>query len=246
MTYESAKEMLRKARKGTKALCHMTTLRQEGDSFVIRYHNTDVVTLNEDGTYILNSGGWYTPTTKDRINEYSPARIHQEKGLWYHKNGFMFTDKCKVDCDGFPIDSSLALTLITEKAKGKVDRMVSKYIKGFMAMLMETKVMPLPDSGDCWACLFVTAEGKTDCMGYSHLLGHFEERYYVASLLANAIKEHYSDNPGFIWGMIKNDVEKGRDSYHARNALMFYFRKRKIELVKLLIERESCELEAAG
>jgi hypothetical protein len=244
MTYESAKEMLRKARKGSKTLCHMTTLRKVEAGYAIRYHNTDVVTIHEDNSYTLNSGGWYTPTTKDRINEYSPARIHQEKGLWYHKNGFMFADKCKVDDSGFPLDSTLAMTLATEKAKGKVDRMVSKYIKGFMTMLLETKVMPTPDTGDCWGCLFVDTEGKTDVMGYDHLLSHFTDKYYVPSLLANAVNEHYQDNPGFIWHLIKNDVEKGRDSYHARNALMFYFRKRKLELVKLLLE--SCELKAAG
>jgi hypothetical protein len=182
MTYESAKSMLSKARKGTKTLCHMTTLRQEGNSFVIRYHNTDVVSIHEDNTYTLNSGGWYTPTTKDRINEYSPARIHQDKGLWYHKSGVIFADKCKVDDMGFPMEFNLAMTLATEKAKGKVDRMVSKYIKGFMAMLSETKVMPTPDMGDCWACAFVSTEGKTDIMGYDHLLAHFAEKYCAFSI----------------------------------------------------------------
>jgi hypothetical protein len=238
MTYESAKEMLRKARKDSKTLCHMTTLREVETGYAIRYHSTDVVIIHEDNTYTLNSGGWYTPTTKDRINEYSPASIHQEKGLWYHKNGFMFADKCKVDCYGFPLDSTLAFTLATEKAKGKVDRMVSKYIKGFITMLSETKVMPEPGSGDCWAC------NPAEVMGYDHLLTHFEEKYYVPSLLSNAVKEHYPDDPGFVWQLIANDVHKGRDSYHARNALMFYFRKRKLELVKLLIE--DCELKAAG
>lgn len=244
MTYESAKEMLRKARKGTKTLCHMTTLRQEGDTFVIRYHNTDVVTIHEDSTYTLNSGGWYTSTTKDRINEYSPAHIHQENGLWYHKNGILFVDNCKVYNTGYAYEPSLALTFATEKAKGKVDRMVSKYIKGFITMLSETKVMPTPSGGDCWACYFRNEKGETDVMGYDHLLSHFTEKYYVPSLLANAVNEHYPEDAGFVWNLIKHDVEKGRDSYHARNALMFYFRKRKLELVKLLLE--SCELKAAG
>jgi hypothetical protein len=45
----------------------------------VKLHNTVVVQIHNDGTYTLNNGGYLTKTTKDRINEYSPARLYQKK-----------------------------------------------------------------------------------------------------------------------------------------------------------------------
>jgi hypothetical protein len=41
----------------------------------IRLHDTDVVTLHPDGSITLNTGGWYTVTTKDRLNSYLPFGV---------------------------------------------------------------------------------------------------------------------------------------------------------------------------
>jgi hypothetical protein len=49
----------------------------------VRLHNTIVVKIHKDGTYTLNSGGWRTVTTKDRINSYCPVRVSQNKYDWY-------------------------------------------------------------------------------------------------------------------------------------------------------------------
>lgn len=53
------------------------------DAIAIRLHATDVVTYHRDGRIVLNSGGWRTVTTRDRINGYSPARVYSEHGVWY-------------------------------------------------------------------------------------------------------------------------------------------------------------------
>ena len=53
------------------------------NSVVIELHSTPVVTIHEDGTYTLKTGGWQTSTTKDRINQYSPVRVYQRKHEWY-------------------------------------------------------------------------------------------------------------------------------------------------------------------
>jgi len=50
----------------------------------IRLHRTDVVTFRPDGSFFINTGGWLTRTTKDRINKYCKTiRVWQEKGEWY-------------------------------------------------------------------------------------------------------------------------------------------------------------------
>lgn len=57
----------------------------------IMLHSTYVVTIHEDNTYTLRNGGWYSPTTKDRMNKYIPGYVRQVKGEWnVHTNGKVF------------------------------------------------------------------------------------------------------------------------------------------------------------
>ena len=55
------------------------------NTVAIKLHSTYVVKIRNDGTYTLNSGGWQTVTTKDRINQYSPVRVYQRKFEWFVK-----------------------------------------------------------------------------------------------------------------------------------------------------------------
>lgn len=59
-------------------------IRSNGDR-VIRLHLTDIVTIRRNGTIVLDSGGYRTKTTKERMNQYLPAgqRVWAEKGIWY-------------------------------------------------------------------------------------------------------------------------------------------------------------------
>lgn len=70
--------------RSTKKLGNNTYLvRIDAESIGVQLHNTVVVTIHKDGTYTLNSGGWRTVTTKNRINEYCPVRVNQRKYEWY-------------------------------------------------------------------------------------------------------------------------------------------------------------------
>lgn len=152
-------------------------------SEAIRLHNTDVVTLLPDGKIQLNSGGWRTNTTKERINDYSPARLWQNKGLWY-VDGSLFYDNMLIDKDG---------KLIGKKVKAndkEIDKM-KKAITKFCALITKDN-LPVPDSGDCWFCCLHTSEGQP--MGEAlkdngHLLEHIKEGYLHGSLLVNAMRE---------------------------------------------------------
>jgi hypothetical protein len=66
-------------------------------------------------------------------------------------------------------------------------------------------------------------------MGLDHYLSHFEEGYYVPSLLWNAIQEAGYRDPPFIWSLIQR-----RHSAHiAQSALTRFFRRRKLALLGL-------------
>lgn len=57
--------------------------RDNGDSIAVQYHNTVVVQVWRDGYFVLNSGGYRTATTKERIRAYSPAVLYQKAHRWY-------------------------------------------------------------------------------------------------------------------------------------------------------------------
>lgn len=86
MTYEKAKEVFASAHSKSrgKPLENNTRLHFDEDTgdYCVVLHKTCIVRIHADGTYTLFAGGWTTVTTKDRINRYSPARIHSDKGLW--------------------------------------------------------------------------------------------------------------------------------------------------------------------
>ncbi len=85
MTHAKAVEMVRGKRNKTSRKIGNNTYAEilHDDTVAIKLHNTYVVKINPNGTYTLNSGGWQTVTTKDRINQYSPVRVYQRKFEWF-------------------------------------------------------------------------------------------------------------------------------------------------------------------
>lgn len=81
-SYSEAAQVLG-ARRGRKLENNTYLERRSADSIAVRLHSTDVVTYYADGKVVLNSGGWRTVTTKDRLNKYAPVNVVQEKRVWY-------------------------------------------------------------------------------------------------------------------------------------------------------------------
>ena len=98
MTYDEAVKMVkgvsyrsqRKVGNNTYAYIHYD------GSVSIELHGTKVVVFYPNGLVKLNSGGWQTSTTKDRINKYSPVKVYQKKGVWYLEDGTEFEDNILV------------------------------------------------------------------------------------------------------------------------------------------------------
>ena len=57
---------------------------KDGQNIVTRLHSTDIVKELGDGRYQLNSGGWRTVTTKNRMNmSLCGYHLYQKAGAWY-------------------------------------------------------------------------------------------------------------------------------------------------------------------
>ena len=61
-------------------------------SVAFQLHSTDVVTIHDDDSATLRTGGWNSPTTKERINRYSPVYVHQKNWEWYLSDGTPFQE----------------------------------------------------------------------------------------------------------------------------------------------------------
>jgi len=241
-TYAAAEQLFAKARTpdAGEPVARNTRLFKRGDNYAIQLHDTDVVTFHPEGTVTLNSGGWRTVTTKDRINGFSPASLTQDQGIWYldRWNGKewerlgMYEDGMKVSASGRPLKSNKRREKSLVRRKKKVDRLVREYIKGYLDDIKENGLKD-PGQGDCFGCLMKADRkpGEADePMGVDHLLLHFKEKYYVPSLLWKAINEQGFNKPGVIWHQIKG----GDDMDMAGDILRQYFSKQKMNLAELL------------
>ncbi len=241
-THTEAEQLLAGARTpdNGKPVARNTRLFKRGEDYAIQLHQTDVVTYHPDGTFTLESNGWRTITTKDRINRFSPAHLFTDNGIWYlgtsddYREKFaLYEDGMLVSRSGIPIgggDPAMKMKFI-ERRKKKVDALVRDYIKGYLANIKKNGLAD-PGMGDCFGCLMTKGRkpGEMDeAMGVDHLLGHFREKYYVPSLLWKAVNEQGYKDPGFIWHRIRAGMHRT-----AADALRAYFRKRKLRLAELL------------
>lgn len=215
MNYDQAKRKLATARSPAagKPIDNNTRLFERADGIAARLHNTDILLFRPDGSVVYNSGGWKTVTTKQRMNEYGPARIWSDRGTWfiaYDGTSGAYADFCEVGngmIKGILTDAELA----EEK---RLRKTIGKYAKDYVKRLLAGKI-GLPSHGDCWYCLLRATPIETSIPGAKggaiqhdgtgkplgevtenrdHLVGHLgldpeePEPYYVPSLAWNALE----------------------------------------------------------
>jgi hypothetical protein len=145
-----------------------------------RFHETDIVIAHKDGTFTLNTGGWNTPTTKERISRYAPVRPYTVKGQLWLNSETPFFDGVHVDAEGKPMGVEPF-----RKSDAKDNLKLRARINKFVRMVDDCKTLPIPDNGDCWFCSMFDKGGKDT----SHLQSHVDDSYLHGSLLVNAMRE---------------------------------------------------------
>ena len=151
---------------------------------VFRLHTTDVVTRLPDGRIKLNSGGWKSPTTKDRMNAFAPGyRITSGRGGWYVSSGLPYMlPKSVAFYDGMILPDALDNPSAEDQsAQREADAKKLKKEIATFAKLYE-KGIPMPSAGDCWLCM-LPDNGDTE-----HLREHMREGYAHGTLAVNAMR----------------------------------------------------------
>ncbi len=169
-------------------------------STAVQLHDTVVVRTYKDGAVRLDSGGWRTHTTKERMNKHARGvNVRQDKGLWYvHRNG----DGRVPFYDGILIRPGKPLPTKgsnEEADKKETIKNVCKFCRAVEAHLI-AKGFPMPSAGDCMICSMLERDIKPgsktgDTM---HLVSHMKETYIHGSLLVNALKWAGYREPLFI------------------------------------------------
>ena len=213
MNYQEARNILDQKSTRTKdgakyrKLANNTYLVDKIDYIAVVLHNTEIIKFYQD-YFCLDSGGYRTLTTKERINRFSQINMFQESFVWYIGDTAYF-DNIKIDYNGSILNETL--TDVSNEIKGMNSR-IKKFVNHAMKELL--KGIPLPGAGDCWHCVLKTKEGETigdSFNDYSHLISHLDENYVVPSLIYNAVVEAgYKIPMLIISGYQCNDmVDKG-------------------------------------
>lgn len=153
-------------------------------------HGTEVVRLYKNGTVLLNSGGYRTVTTKDRINTFLPSgiRLSQDRCQW-----FISRDGERVSFfDGMKIHPKKPLPVRTKviQRDNKFQKQIAAYCSK-LGRMIDKGFDCKPTNGDCWYCMMTTTEGKSlgDASGdLNHLKSHLKEKYVMGSLVVRAME----------------------------------------------------------
>jgi len=183
-TYQQAEKKL--AGRTRRKLEHNTYLERRSDSTIaVKYHATDIVVFHPTYTEFF-TGGWRTVTTKARLKRYGLPGLWQQNGEWYIDNfHHTFQEGLKkvnetFEYQGYGEDQ--------KKQRNALKKRIKAYATGFVEQIYAGKI-PAPSQGDCWGCLFHKQDiAPCGPLGADHLLSHIEEKYYVPSLLVNALE----------------------------------------------------------
>lgn len=216
--------------------------RPEGD-IAVRLHATDVVTFHPDGTATLNSGGWLTVTTKERINRYLPGGIvlSSIKGRWYlvysghgeydaegnwtyvpsERRAVPYSDGVTIDLASLDViggEAAAEAVKAEDSANEKMRKAVAKYIaKTTPEAIVKAFTHP---AGDCLLCSWPGRETEAE-----HLALHVEEQYVMYTLTRNAVAARGFMNPDVIMSMIYNSAQRGEVDRLYKDAMRKYLRK---------------------
>jgi len=176
----------------------------EGDKQIIRLHYTDIAE-KQGNNITLNTNGWLTVTTKDRLN-FALERfgfdgfIASYKGVWYvHSRA---SGKQCAFYDGMVLPWAINGSNPAAESEATRQRDLKKKIGRFLNKTMPTGgTIPSYGRGDCFLCQNEMAAGpaKQESNGHTvhdprpkpdagHILTHLDEGYLTGSLVVNALR----------------------------------------------------------
>jgi len=204
------------AGRSRRKLTHNTYLvRRSDDTIAVLLHETDIVTFQRSGDVMLDSGGWLTPVTKDRMNRYCDAMVGSTKGVWHVTWGSTdhgFADGMVLHPDGSV--SGGGDLRAAAKANAERNAAIATFVGGITPERIVKAFTNM--GGDCLYCQWETT---TDCAAT-----HVEEDYFHGHLAYRAIKAKGFPNPDLIMSVVLSEARRGHVDRLLTDSLRRYLR----------------------
>lgn len=244
LTHTEAKALFKRCRNKERGYkwANNTRIQKRGRAYAVRLHETDVVIIRPDGTYRLNTGGWRTVTTRDRINRVTPCFVLQTKGIW-HIGDILYEDGMLIDAFGEPIGKSQHTLSRVLMLKSKIDRTITRFIRIVEKACVGRDIgtwesyakNPTPNERSkphmrkLWELIRIeTSKNGEWAAGPSHLF----------KLAYSATKVRGHGNPQFVWELMRGTCLKGENPIFIRNNLQAFLRHRKPYIVEAILAGE--------
>lgn len=181
----------------------------EGTPIHVRLFRTDIITFRSNGSFVIDTSGYITPTTKDRFRRYLPkgCNVSSER---LHDGKYIMTLRTPKGYrplrDGAWITkefSRVDLTAMNSRVAYKVRDQIRDYAKSYVQQLVSTGLPAPCKLGDCMRCIReLRARRKVevvdpDCTNEDHYLEHLDNAALPASLLLNAVL--YEKDSQTLW-----------------------------------------------
>jgi hypothetical protein len=207
VNYQQLDVLLQGRNKGQRKLANNTYARRCEDHIAIRLHDTDIMRFTPKDVITIDTGGWRTSTTKERINNYTPGpwRVFQRNGVWGwwmpgdgQEAMFSDGDIIRKNRDGL-WQLKTRLTDKQAQAEAAKQQRLRRKIMRYAQACADAVPLPMPGAGDCFYCHgfvdtmdAVTMKVTKGCKDTTHLHSHMDEGYVVPTLVHHALKEHHS------------------------------------------------------
>lgn len=210
MNYKQADSQLQGRNAQSRKLGRNTYLQRRGKNIAVMLHKTDIATYMPSGSVTLNTDGWRTLTTSDRLRGLG-HQVYTTKGVWF-LHGYGEPVKFK---DGLTISKNGRITG-AGKVNEKHDKATKAQAKAYAQLCADALPLDLPNGGDCWFCHFQMT-GSSD-----HLDSHMSEGYVVPSLIFKVLETKGSK--ASLWGAfhMSEGYDKGNGASlldHARDVV---------------------------
>lgn len=161
----------------------------EGGGYIVVLHETPIIAVGADGAIEIDTGGYNTHTTRDRLNSFLPEgwRVHTEAGVIYlhrylgngeHTPAIPFGKRCSISASGEVTPDLTPADLMSD----------TKLLNRFMGHVRKVGLPTAEESkGDPWV---FTPEGVTEEVARDWLESlYWTRRLFILALQATGMPE---------------------------------------------------------
>jgi hypothetical protein len=198
-------------KRASRNIASHTKVMRDGADICVKCYDTIIVRYKSNGRIVLSYGEYKTRMTKERINEFSPVRVTQDKNIWWvhvdsvNKDSLVFFGNDSIFYNGMVVDMNKGMILKPKLKEDKHTVLLKKWIKRYCDKLKGLDTVPLPDNSDCWLCMLHDSNGK-HVVDKGCLESHLKEQYIHGTLIVNALTDNHIDRPDIVWRSNLRDI----------------------------------------